>query len=161
MERFCGRCGQELKNGAAFCSHCGASVGGRNTEEKNAADMEWSEAAETLAKASLFLAKGFAVVLMGGAAAVCSLASVGMLGAAGYLFYCFASHGAVIFPWLLAGSLSGVSLLLSGLMAILIAVIFALATVSLAKCIHDFIQHSSSENQKGMFCGEKKESYNV
>ncbi len=121
MKRFCSYCGQERKDGAAFCSRCGAPAGNGKMTEKDAV---------------------------------------------GYLLYRFAFHGAIMLPWLFAGNLSGLPLLLSGLMAAFIAVLFLLAAVSLAKCIHSFMHRSSSENpspenQKGMSHGTAKASHSV
>ncbi len=135
MEKFCTKCGAELSDRAAFCSRCGAPVN-RKLQEMPAAAAECNQAAGSLAEAGLTAAKGLAAVLIGGMAAACAIAAAGMFGAAGYLFYRFASAETIALPWLFAGSLSGTPVFLAGAMGMFIAVLFALAAFSLARCIH-------------------------
>lgn len=157
MELYCRKCGERLKDGAAFCSRCGAPVPGGGPGTRERADWErmhyegaetaryraeeykaagqWA-AASSLSKISLAAAKGTAVFLMGAAALVCGLASAGLLVVSGYMLYCFASGSPILLPWLLTGGLTGASVLMGGIMAAFTAILSAAAAVSLARCIH-------------------------
>ena len=132
---FCPSCGKATRNGSVYCSHCGAPL---YTSSDHA--QIWGAFANFLAKASLRMAKGMTVVLIGGLAGTCGLAAIAALSLAGYLLYQFAKGLTVIVPWFLAGtlpvvSIGGVPLLLSGLTGLLVALLLGMAAAAMIRCL--------------------------
>ena len=124
-----------MGEGDTFCSRCGTKIEYHHSQEGFPSSKEWDHAANCLGNGTLSLAKGFTVILIAGAAVVCGLAAAGMLGAACYMFFHFANHLAMIFPWLLTGKLSGIPLLFAGIIAAFSSILLMLATFALIRCI--------------------------
>lgn len=132
---FCSSCGKEIRNGSACCPHCGTPV---HTVTDNA--QMWDGFAESLAEGSLGVAKGIAAALIGGLAGVCGIAATASFVLACYLIYHFAKGTAVMIPWFLVNTLpvvsfGGIPLLLSGLTALLVALLLGMAAAALFKCL--------------------------
>ena len=147
MERYCTKCGEKLKDGARFCSRCGTPLNGVNRND--ATPEEFDRLAGTLAEGALSVSKALTVILMAGTAAVCSMASFVMLISGVYLIYHFAVGKALVFPWLFAGSIGGFPLLVGGLMAVFITVLFAAAAVALFRCTSTFVKHGKKQVKAG------------
>lgn len=73
--------------------------------------------------------------LMGAGAAACGISSVGLLTAALYMLFHFATAGTVSAPWLFAGDISGVLLLFDSTMTAVIAVALGAAAIFLIRRI--------------------------
>ena len=71
------------------------------------------------------------MTLMGCAAFACGSAAVVLFGIGGYLLHSFAVGAAVAFPWVVAGALSGGTLVAAAAAAMHTAALFLLSTASL------------------------------
>lgn len=133
---FCSSCGKEIRSGTAYCPHCGTQVANGSVNTK-----VWDDFAGSMANGCMHLAKGFAYVLIGGTAVVCGLAAAAAAFLfAGYLVYHFAKGAAVAIPWLSSevlpiASASGIPLLLSGMTALMVALLLGMAAFAIIRCI--------------------------
>lgn len=133
MIQYCVKCGKQLRDGAAFCPHCGKAVAisfsGRD---------DWKEMGGFLARFSLSLAKGFLFLLLGGVVFACSISGVGLLIIGATLLYNFTANGVFVLPAFLTAEfgfevLGGMPLMLSGIVAVFNALLFAIAAASILK----------------------------
>lgn len=132
---FCPSCGKEIRSSAAYCPHCGKQV-----TDGSASTQVWDDFAGSLANGSLHLAKGFAYVFIGSIAGACGMAAAVAFLLACYLIYHFANGVVVAIPWFLAevlpvASIGSVSLLLSGITALIVALLLGMAAFALIRCI--------------------------
>lgn len=138
----CSSCDKEISNDSVYCPHCGALV---HTREDKV--QMWDGVTNSLAEGCLCLVRGIATALIGSLSVICGIAATASFALACYLIYHFAEGVSVIIPWFLANTLpiasvSGVSLLLSGLTALLVTLLFGIAATVLFKCLRNRIIQS-------------------
>lgn len=135
MEQYCTKCGEKLRDGAAYCHRCGAPA--VNAAAKS---PELDAAAKLLVNGKRKLAKGLAAFL-GYIIAFSCIASAGsMVIVAAYLIYQFAKGMTVYLPLFLANAfaihqISGFGLIFGGLVLIFVAAIQVMASIALFRGI--------------------------
>lgn len=137
---FCPSCGRELGLGAAYCPSCGARV--TSAPARPVAPVESDFLASTLVRGSLGAARVLTVFLGGCLAFGCAGCGLGLVATGVYLIVCFAGGSAVWVPWFLraalpVGVLEGPLVLMSGIAALVVAVILVAATVLLACALRE------------------------
>lgn len=135
MNQYCTKCGGELRGDATFCPHCGSRVAVR--------DESWDELGGFLARACLWVAKGFLMLLLGGTVFACGAGGVCLLISGAFLLYHFAFHGSWLLPAALAArwgvqSIGGAGLLVGGIASLFIALLFVLGAFSLCKLLKTY-----------------------
>ena len=128
MGGFCVECGKVLKDDVTQCTNCGAPAHRFDTTAEQL-DM----ATEAPTKRPLDAAKGIATALMACAALACGGSAVALFGAGGYLLHRFAVGTTVVFPWVMAGALSGGTLVVAAIAAMIIAAVFLLGAAELVR----------------------------
>lgn len=133
MTQYCTKCGAELTGDCVFCPRCGKAL-----PKASDGNCEWGEVGSLLARTCLYFVKGFLFLILGGIVFACSASSFGLLIVGAVLLYHFASGNLWALPSFLVTEpgihgIGGIPLLLGGIAAIFIAVLFLLGVISIVK----------------------------
>lgn len=132
MSQYCTKCGETLRANTVYCTHCGTRIAPGSMPDR--------EFGAFLAKACLCLARGFLTLLLGGTVFACGGSGICLLVVGGVLLYHFATAGVLVLPAALAAaagveSIGGAGLAIGGVASCFIAILFALAAISVCKLL--------------------------